>query len=305
MHNVDKEFQFRIGMTFANEEEAYKTYNAYAISKGFGVRKGKKANNSKGILRTCTYLCNCEGHSPSIPPHEQRDVYRTVKRTGCEACIKFKIENKVWIVDKFKDVHNHPFIDDKQKHLIRSYRHMTNTNKSILTSMAGASIRATKSYSKRRNLISAGDCQTLINHFNCLQSNGSKFSYTFQLDEEQRLTNFFWSDGVSKLDYESFGDVVVFDTTYRTNKYNMICAPFVGLNHHWKNVFFGCAFLSDETIVSFIWAFQSFLKAMGNKAPKTIFTDQDHAMANAIKTVFPNTNHRLCMAYWEKCYASY
>lgn len=194
MHNVDKEFQFRIGMTFANEEEAYKTYNAYAISKGFGVRKGQKANNSKGILRTCTYLCNCEGHSPSIPPHEQRDVYRTVKRTGCEACIKFKIENRVWIVDKFKDVHNHPFIDDKQKHLIRSYRHMTNTNKSILTSMARAGIRATKSYSylsgeaggqenigftlrdcqnflqsKRRNLISAGDCQTLINHFNCLQ----------------------------------------------------------------------------------------------------------------------------------------
>lgn len=75
----------------------------------------------------------------------------------------------------------------------------------------------------------------------------------------------------------------------------MICAPFVGLNHHWKNVFFGCAFLSDETIASFVWAFQSFLKAMGNKAPKTIFTDQDHAMANAIKTVFPNTNHRLCV----------
>lgn len=66
-------------------------------------------------------------------------------------------------------------------------------NKSILTSMAKAGIRATKVYSylsgeareqknigftlrdyqnflqsKRRNLISAGDCQTLINHFNCL-----------------------------------------------------------------------------------------------------------------------------------------
>ncbi|KAL3740400.1 hypothetical protein ACJRO7_021649 [Eucalyptus globulus] len=196
-----------------------------------------------------------------------------MKRTGCEACIKFKIENGVWIVDKFKDVHNHPFIDDKQKHLIRSYRHMTNTNKSILTSMAGAGIRPIKNIgftlcdcqnflqSKIRNLVNTGDCQTLLNHFNCLQLNGSNFSYTFQLDEEQRLTNFFWSDGVSKLDYESFGDVVVFDTTYRTNKYNMICAPFV----------------------------------MGNKAPKTIFTDQDHVMANAIKTVLPNTNHCLCV----------
>ncbi|KAL3745549.1 hypothetical protein ACJRO7_014632 [Eucalyptus globulus] len=308
-HNVNEEFEFRIGMVFTNENEAYNTYNAYAICKGFGVRK-----------RTKSEQYNCEGHSPPIPPHEQRNVYRTVKRTRCQACIKFKIKNGVWEVTKFEDVHNHPFIEDKQKHLIRSYRHITDTSKGILTSMTGAGIRATKAYSylcdeaggannigftlrdcqnflqsKRMNLINVGDCQRLINHFNCLQSNGSNFSYTFQLNEDQRLTDVFWSDGISKLDYDSFGDVVVFDTTYRTNKYNMICAPFVGVNHHWKNVLFGCAFLIDETIASFVWAFQSFLEAMGNKALKTIFTDQDHAMANAIRTVFPNSDHRLCI----------
>jgi len=67
------------------------------------------------------------------------------------------------------------------------------------------------------------------------------------------------------------------------------------LNHHWKNIFFGCAFLLDETIASFVWVFQSFLEAISNKAPKIIFTDQDHAMTNAIKTVLPNTNNRLCV----------
>ena len=101
----------------------------------------------KEILRTCTFLCNCEGYSPPIPSHEQRDVYRTVKRTRCQACIKLKIENRVWIVDKFKDFHNHAFIDDKQKYLIRLYWHMNYTNKSILTLMVGAGIRATKAYS--------------------------------------------------------------------------------------------------------------------------------------------------------------
>ena len=70
--------------------------------------------------------------------------------------------------------------------------------------MAGVGIRAMKAYSylsgeaggpnnveftlhdcqnflqsKRRNLISAGDCQSFINHFNSLQSNGNNFSYTF------------------------------------------------------------------------------------------------------------------------------
>ncbi len=52
------------------------------------------------------------------------------------------------------------------------------------------------------------------------------------------------------VDYDCFGDVLVFDTTYRTNKYNLICAPFVGINYHWQNVMFGCAFLLDETTES-------------------------------------------------------
>jgi hypothetical protein len=88
---------------------------------------------------------------------------------------------------------------------------------------------------------------------------------------------------------------VVFDTTYRTNKYNLICAPFVGVNHHWKNVMFGCAFFLDETIDSFKWLFNSFLESIGNRSPVTIFTEQDQAMSNAIKKVFLDTHHRLCL----------
>lgn len=33
----------------------------------------------------------------------------------------------------------------------------------------------------------------------------------------------------------------------RTNKYNLICNPFIGINHHWQNILFDCAFLSNET----------------------------------------------------------
>lgn len=38
----------------------------------------------------------------------------------------------------------------------------------------------------------------------------------------------------------------------------------------------------DETVNSFIWLFRAFLEVMSNKAPKTIFTDQDNAIAKAI-----------------------
>nr|XP_023916993.1 protein FAR1-RELATED SEQUENCE 5-like [Quercus suber] len=43
------------------------------------------------------------------------------------------------------------------------------------------------------------------------------------------------------------------------------------------------------------WLFETFLSAMSGKLPKTIFTDQSTAMDNAIKEVFPESNHRLCV----------
>ena len=112
-------------------------------------------------------------------------------------------------------------------------------------------------------MIEAGEGQSVINHFKNRQSEDSMFFYSVQVDQENRMANFFWRDGRSKLDYDCFWDVVVFDTTFRTNKYNLICAPFVGINHHSNNVLFGCAILTDETTASFIWLFETFFIAMG------------------------------------------
>ncbi|XVF18469.1 hypothetical protein REPUB_Repub11eG0026700 [Reevesia pubescens] len=91
-------------------------------------------------------------------------------------------------------------------------------------------------YVNQRNmsLIEAGDSQSLINHFKQRQAEDVMFFYTVQVDEQNRMTNFFWRDGRSRIDYDCFGDVIVFDTTYRTNKYNLICAPFVGIVLSWR-----------------------------------------------------------------------
>ena len=73
--------------------------------------------------------------------------------------------------------------------------------------------------------------------------------------------------------YTLFGDLVVFDTTYLTNKYDMIYAPFVRMNHHSKNFMFGCGFLINEKIESFVWLFKTFLKSIGGKHLITVMTD--------------------------------
>ena len=114
-------------------------------------------------------------------------------------------------------------------------------------------------------------------------------------EEDCRIANFFWADGEAIMDYDCFGDVLSFDTTFQTNKFEMPFAPLLGTNHHKQTILFGAALLCDETTDSFIWLFNTFLTAMSGKAPATIFTDQCAAMAKAIRIVLPNTKHRLCL----------
>ena len=315
--DLEKDFEFMVGMIFTSELEAYHKYVAYAIGKGFGVRKSKTRKNDKGEITRRTFMCNCEGYSANSSEQE-RKYERLEVRRGYIAFIRFKVENGIYEVIEYVPEHNHGFILEHQRHLIRCGRMISNTCKGVLVDMTKPGIGGTMAYkflaneaggsqnlgfilrdcqnflqSERSTHISGGDCQSLLNHFHCMQMENPTFFYAQQVDQDGRLTNLFWRDSLSKFDYDCFGDVMVFDTTYRTNKYNMICAPFVGINHHWKNTLFGCAFLLDGIANSFIWLFELFLKSMEDKAPKIIFTDQDQAMAIAIRMVFPNTQHRL------------
>uniref|UniRef100_A0A2N9H7E5 Protein FAR1-RELATED SEQUENCE n=1 Tax=Fagus sylvatica TaxID=28930 RepID=A0A2N9H7E5_FAGSY len=92
-----------------------------------------------------------------------------------------------------------------------------------------------------------------------------------------------------------FNDVITFDTTYLTNKYDMPFAPFIGINHHGESIILGCGLLSSEDTDSFVWVFRQWLQSMCDIAPKAIITDQCQAMRRAIEIVFPETVHRWCI----------
>jgi hypothetical protein len=80
-----------------------------------------------------------------------------------------------------------------------------------------------------------------------------------------------------------------------TNKYEMLFALFVGVNHHVQSILFGVALISRENTETFVWLFKTWLKCMNSRSPNAIITDQDRAMKSAINIVFPNVRHRLCL----------
>ncbi|KAL5787506.1 hypothetical protein ACOSP7_004455 [Xanthoceras sorbifolium] len=309
----------KIGVQVHSDAEAYSLCNVYALRKGFSIRKGHVRRDSSNNIRQRDFVCSKEGFQRDEDLCEVKNINRIDRRTGCKALIRFNVKDGIWTISHINYNHNHELAKPEERDLLRSCRKISHVLGGMRSSKVnvgteptqsdfhvangvggvenvGVTQKNTTNYLRRRSdgVIEAEDAQSLLNHCKHKQGEDPNFFYSIQVDQYGRMTNFFWRDGRSKLDYDCFGDVVCFDTTFQANKYNMICAPLVGVNHHWQNVLFGCAFLLDESIESFTWLFQTFLESMGNKQPKTIFTDEDDAIANAVGKVFPQTHHRLC-----------
>ncbi|CAN1130765.1 Protein FAR-RED IMPAIRED RESPONSE 1 [Linum perenne] len=139
-----------------------------------------------------------------------------------------------------------------------------------------------------------GEESAINEYFSEKKENHSGFFHATEMDLTEHMTNIFWADARMRDDYACFGDSITFDTTYRTNDKCRPLALFVGFNNHHQGVIFGACLMYDETAESFQWLFRTFLRCMKGKKPKTIFTDQDAAMAVAIREEMPEVFHGLC-----------
>nr|TKW14592.1 hypothetical protein SEVIR_5G177560v2 [Setaria viridis] len=92
------------------------------------------------------------------------------------------------------------------------------------------------------------------------------FKYIFEPDKDGRIKTLMWTNTRSHLQYEHFGDVITFYTTYKTNLYEMPFGMFVGVNNHFQSVLLGGGGSS------FRWIFKEFTKLIGGKELETILT---------------------------------
>ncbi|KAF7134987.1 hypothetical protein RHSIM_Rhsim08G0141700 [Rhododendron simsii] len=149
-------------------------------------------------------------------------------------------------------------------------------------------------FTKVRKKQDANDAMDLLQYCKIAKEEDCKFQYVFTLDEERKLEHIFWSAAHCIDWYQKYGDVVVFDTTYKINAYQMPFGIFVGVNNHGKTILFGCALLRNETTSTFRWLMKTFLSVM-KKPPKTIITDQDPWMTEAISEELASTKHSFCI----------
>ncbi|KAG6624339.1 hypothetical protein CIPAW_16G019500 [Carya illinoinensis] len=311
-----------IGKEFDEVEDAQAFYKAYARRKGFAIRTNhtQLSRGDKKLIGV-HYVCTREGFRRESLKQKERQILEPAEtKIGCKATMCIRKEEERWVVCKFVAQHNHELLTPKSTSMLRGHRGVTRVQKNLILTLNESGVPMRKIMSvlskeaggdfnigcigkdvenylgnKRKKLFEEGDAQRLYAYFLERQCKEPGFVYSMQVDENGCMGSCFWADARSRSAYQYFGDVVTFDATYLTNVYKMPFVPFSGVNHHHQTIMFGCALLVNETAESYIWLLRTWQEAMLGRAPSTIITDDDKAMAKAIAEVLPNTTHRLCL----------
>jgi hypothetical protein len=53
--------------------------------------------------------------------------------------------------------------------------------------------------------------------------------------------------------YKLYHDYISFDTAFMTNKYNVSCAPFIGINGFGQSIQLRYGFVRHDRIENFVW----------------------------------------------------
>ncbi|XP_058069586.1 protein FAR1-RELATED SEQUENCE 5-like isoform X2 [Magnolia sinica] len=320
---VPDDLKPHVGKEFKSEEAATEFYNAYGKICGFSIRRNqirKSERTGQVVFRVLS--CSKEGKRGKryLENMERKRAPKPVTRVGCPAKvhIKRKGENR-WLVSKFVEKHSHKLVGPIESHFLPLHRNALNEDLNVIVSINEVGVDAGKApdfhanesgehgevvcldgdveNSLRKKSIQSyeKDAHAIYEYFKQNRIDDPSFYYQTQIDKNCRVTSCFWVDGGSQLDYQVFGDVICFDTTYKTNQYDVSFVPFIGMNHRKQPILVGAGLLFDETIENLKWLFQTWLKAMGGKHPKAIITDQDRIIKAAIADVFPDIQHRFSM----------
>ncbi|XP_073001187.1 protein FAR1-RELATED SEQUENCE 5-like [Typha latifolia] len=299
---------------FETEDEAYEFYSMYAGRIGFSIRRASMTMNSDNLITRRMFVCSREGFREKKKGAKRVKKPRPETRTGCPACMTIRLAtNGKYHVSEFVTYHNHQLAASSSSDLVmsRSAENDQDDDSDLADRSGDDSVHKqarsqenaslvhleNKNFqrSKRMKIMHIGDIGATLEYLQRMQNDNPSFFYALQVDEDDNMTNLFWADAKSTMDFIHFGDVVCFDTTYKVYGYGRPLALFAGLNHHKQTVIFGAALLYDESLESFKWLFDTFRTAMHGRQPKTILTDRCAAISDAVAATWPGTAHRFCV----------
>jgi hypothetical protein len=167
-------------------------------------------------------------------------------RTYCRCFMLVKEIAEIWKVVSLDLEHNHELSPQHRNQLFSGRKYMTDMGKGMIRTLNDNNIPTRKmiailSYprggltalpyktkdvqnlrTKINREVTGNDITQAISYFKKRKSEDPSFYYTFEVDNQMKVTNLFWREGISLKWYAEYGDCVGFDTTYMTNRYNLL-----------------------------------------------------------------------------------
>ncbi|KAL2971096.1 hypothetical protein AAZX31_15G174700 [Glycine max] len=263
-----------LGLEFESLEKVREFYNSFAKKNGFGIR----IRSSKPKMTVL--VCCCEGQHKVkglVDKDTHDNICQSIRkcstlRTSCQASpivSRGDIASN-WVIKSFSNDHNHVMLSPKSVCYMRCHKKMSVVAQSLvekfeeeglLTGKVASIFNNSDSYfsdrdcwnhirNLRRKNLDLGDVEVVFNYCKRKQVENPNFFYEIQCDDDSRMVNFLWVDARSRVAYQKFGDVITFDTTYKTNKYSKPLALFTRVNNHYQSILF--VFLETRHHI-FLW----------------------------------------------------
>ncbi|XP_076931607.1 protein FAR1-RELATED SEQUENCE 6-like [Bidens hawaiensis] len=301
-----------VGMEFESYDDAYNYYNCYARESGFRVRvKNSWFKRNSREKYGAVLCCSSQGFK------RIKDVNRLRKetRTGCPAMVRMRlVDSRRWRILEVTLEHNHLLgvkvhksikktvqsDSDAEGRTLKLYKALvidSRGNNGNLHSSGRELGSLSVHHHPDRLSLKKGDAQAIYNYLYRMQLTNPNFFYLMDVNNEGRLRNMIWLDARCRAAVGYFSDVVYFDTSYLSNKYEIPLVTFAGMNHHHQSVLLGCGLLSGETAESYLWVLKSWLISTSGRVPQTIITDRCKILQRVVLEVFPKSHHRFSLSH--------
>ncbi|XP_016195732.1 protein FAR1-RELATED SEQUENCE 5-like [Arachis ipaensis] len=268
---VDEKFVPKVGMIFKTLEETGKFYKHYSKLAGFST-KIRNTTRDGDKIKNQLIIFTREGRwkskiSPTLKTNPSAGL-------NCPTKIYVHILKDVglWTISKVVLNHSHPCCSDRAE-MLKQHREFNMFVRRTIETNEEAGIRPSKTYQsfvaaagshrelsfiekdvrnyitrEVRNISEQDDAKGFGKYLLRMKEKNQNFFFELNLEGDHCIKHAFWADARSRAACEYFGDMVSFDTTYNTNRYNMVLGSFVGVNHHGQSTLLGCALMTNEDI---------------------------------------------------------
>ncbi|XP_019184311.1 PREDICTED: protein FAR1-RELATED SEQUENCE 5-like [Ipomoea nil] len=328
--NVDANLLPTVEQRFNTLDEGIKFYKTYGRAGGFHIRYNNVKRNRDNQIISRHLVCSrqgAKGGGQSKPilevsvgnDNKKQRRRRISNRVGCRAKLGFKrVSTGEFMVSIFIEEHNHSLCSEGAKLFLRCNRKLNVAQQAFLANCVKVNVGSSAGFKLckevagsfenvgatemefhnfKRDLqkyVDVVDGELIIERLKTKRKLCDSFFFDYHLNEENRLSRLFWADPIGRGSFSCYGDVISFDATYSTNRYNLVFVPFTGVDNHKRSITYAAGLITREDVESYSWLLERLISAT-TWSPLCVVTDQDPAMKIAIDQVIPECRHRYYM----------